>query len=204
MPDFEARYNIAPSTQIVVIRDTAEARIASLMRWGFIPAWAKDPAAVPMLNNARSETVAEKPMFRQAFQRRRCIVPASGFYEWQKVHGQKTKQPFYIALNDGAPMSFAGIWETVTMADGEQRDTCAILTTAANAVMQPIHDRMPVMLERDNWAVWLNPKPINIQELHALMEPPASQNMQAFPISTAVNRVANEGPELLKPIATLF
>lgn len=204
MPDFVARYNIAPSTPIVVIRDTAEGRVGSLMRWGFIPAWAKDTAAVPMLNNARCETVAEKPTFRQAFQRRRCIVPASGFYEWQALPGQKTKQPFYLSHRDGSPMSLAGIWETVLTADGERLDTCAILTTGANAVMQPIHDRMPVILPRDNWDAWLIPGPVNLGQLHALMAPCAPQNMQACRVSTAVNRVANDGPELLEPIATLL
>jgi len=141
-----------------------------------------------MLNNARCETEAAKPTFRQAFQRRRCIIPASGFYEWQALPGQKTKQPFYLSHQDGTPMSFAGIWETVSTTDGERLDTCAILTTGANAIMQPIHDRMPVILARDSWDAWLIPGPVNLGQLQALMAPPDPENLQACRVSTAVNR----------------
>lgn len=176
-------------------------REGSLMRWGFIPSWAKDPATMPMLNNARSETVAEKPMFRQAFRRRRCLIPASGFYEWKAVPGQRSKQPFYISLKDGTPMSFAGLWESARTANGETLDTCTILTTEANAALQPIHHRMPVLLDRQDWNVWLGTEPASEETLMRLLQPFDAERMQVWGVSHACNKVVNDNPSLLLPIA---
>jgi len=201
MPDAGLHYNIAPSSRILTVRDTPEGRAGALMRWGFTPSWAKDPASMPMLNNARAETVAEKPMFRQAFRRRRCLIPASGFYEWKAVPGQKSKQPFYISFKDGTPMSFAGIWESARSDTGDAIDTCAIITTEANAVLEPIHHRMPLVLDRDDWDVWLGAEAITAQKFAELTAPFAADNMQAWGVAHAVNRVANDNPELLRPIA---
>lgn len=201
MPDFDARFNIAPSSSILTIRTNEEGLTGSLMRWGFIPAWAKDPGAMPMLNNARGETVAEKPMFRQAFRRRRCLIPASGFYEWKAVPGQKSKQPFYISLKDGNPMSFAGLWESSRAEDGSRVDTCTIITTEANEVLQPIHHRMPVVLERKDWDTWLSPEPVEDARLMELIAPSDAEKMQAWGVAHAVNKVTNDSPALLLPIA---
>ncbi len=201
MPDFDARFNIAPSSSILTIRTNEKGLTGSLMRWGFIPAWAKDPGAMPMLNNARGETVAEKPMFRQAFRRRRCLIPASGFYEWKAVPGQKSKQPFYISLKDGNPMSFAGLWESSRAEDGSRVDTCTIITTEANDVLQPIHHRMPVVLERKDWDTWLSPEPVEDARLMELIAPSDAEKMQAWGVAHAVNKVTNDSPALLLPIA---
>lgn len=201
MPDFPARYNIAPGSIIVALRATPEGRAGSLMRWGFIPAWAKEPATMPMLNNARGETVADKPMFRQAFRRRRCLIPASGFYEWKAVPGQKPKQPFYISHKDGSPLSFAGLWESAKNADGERIDTCTIITTDANAVLAPIHHRMPVVIDRAHWDLWLEAETVDDAALAELIAPADAEKMQVWGVAHAVNKASNDGPALLVPIA---
>lgn len=197
----DAHYNIAPGSTVLALRDSSEGRIGSLMRWGLIPSWAKDLSSLPMLHNARGETVAEKPMFRQALRKRRCIVPASGFYEWKTVPGQRLKQPFYISFKDGAPMSFAGLWETARMPDGGTLDTCTIITTGANTVLEPIHHRMPVLLDRSDWQAWLGHEPIEPSRLAEMIKPFAPDNMQAWGVSHAVNKAANDNPALIEPIA---
>lgn len=201
MPDFDVRYNIAPGSHIVAVRATAQGRSGCMMRWGLIPSWAKDPASLPMLHNARGETVAEKPMFRQAFKRRRCLIAASGFYEWKAVPGQKSKQPFYVSFKDGNPMSFAGLWETAKTPDGGTQDTCTIITTEANAVLEPIHHRMPMILDRRDWKRWLDPEVVDAAPLLDLIKPFDADNMQAWGVSHAVNKVANDDPKLVLPIA---
>ncbi len=201
MPVYDLHYNIAPSSTIVAVRAGARSRAGSLMRWGFIPSWAKDLASIPMLNNARGETVAEKPMFRQAFRRRRCLVPASGFYEWKAVPGQRSKQPFYISFRDGTPMSFAGLWESARNAQGAMIDTCTIVTTDANAVLEPIHRRMPVLLDRSDWDTWLSADPVPDHTLRELIRPFDADRMQAWGVEHAVNKVINDSPSLLLPIA---
>lgn len=201
MPETGLRYNIAPGTPIVTVRDMPDGRIGTLMRWGFIPSWAKDPASIPMLNNARGETVMEKPMFRQAFKRRRCLIPASGFYEWKAVPGQKSKQPFYISCRDGSPMSFAGIWDSALDENGYPIETCAIITTDANDVLAPIHNRMPVILHRHDWQTWLQAGQVDDTVLIDLIRPYDAEPMQAWGVAHAVNKVANDNPELLLPIA---
>jgi len=199
MPDFDSRYNIAPTTNIVVIREGEEGRTGSMMRWGLIPWWFKAPGKLPLLHNARSETVHEKKLFKASFHRQRCIVPASGFFEWQRMPSGR-KQPFYISSRDGNPLSFAGIWDTATIKEGEKIDTCAILTTDCNALMQPIHDRMPVVLARDEWDTWLNPLPQPDEVFLPLLKPFAPDLMQLWAVSPAVGNVANQGEGLISPV----
>jgi putative SOS response-associated peptidase YedK len=201
MPAYPLRFNVAPGNSVVSIRTSDDGRTGGMMRWGYIPSWAKDPAALPMLHNARGETVAEKPMFRKAFRHRRCLIPASGFYEWKNVAGQRTRQPFYISHKDGSPLSFAGIWSNACTADGERVDTCAILTTGANAVLEPIHARMPVIIAPHDWAIWLSPEPVEEALLMELIAPSDAEKMQAWGVAHAVNKVTNDSPALLLPIA---
>jgi putative SOS response-associated peptidase YedK len=203
MPHFNPHYNIAPGTTTVVVSNAGDDRIASMMRWGFIPAWAKDPSAMPMLNNARAETIAEKTMFRRALRQRRCLIPASGFYEWKAVPGQKSKQPFYISFKDHTPMSLAGLWETAKNADGTVLDTFAVITTQANEVLEPIHHRMPVILERSDWSQWLSAEPVSDEALLSMLRPLDTSNMQAWGVAHAVNKVFNNSPALLLPIACI-
>ncbi|HEX2530440.1 MAG TPA: SOS response-associated peptidase [Burkholderiaceae bacterium] len=201
MPRYAARYNIAPGTEIIVIRNTHQGRRGSLMRWGLVPAWMKERSAVPALINARGETVAEKPVFRHAFQRRRCLIPASGFYEWQAVPGHKTKQPFYISSKDDTPISFAGLWESAASTDGEVTETCTIITTLANRALQPVHDRMPVILDRGAWDTWLSLDPVTQDTLKELIQPGDASRLQLWPVSAAVNRTANDSDKLIAPLA---
>lgn len=200
VPDFAPRYNIAPGSTVLVMRASPAGPMLSTSRWGFIPSWADDPGCVPMLHNARGETVAEKPMFRKAFRTQRCLVPASGFYEWQSATGKKVKQPYYISLRDGTPLSFAGLWDSVLGPSGDTLETCAIVTTKANALIEPIHHRMPVLLARESWAAWLNPA-TPLPELLALLQPYPGDQMQAWEVAPAVNRALNDEPALLLPLA---
>ncbi|NUP95079.1 MAG: SOS response-associated peptidase, partial [Planctomycetaceae bacterium] len=171
-PDAVPRFNIAPTQKIlVVVRDGATApglRVA-WMRWGLVPPWAKDPVKGPPLINARAETVAEKPSFRSAFKRRRCLVPASGFYEWRAEGGRK--QPYYIYAADGAPLAIAGLWEHWEGPEGDVVESCTLLTTEANDLVRPIHDRMPVFLPPAAFADWLDPDIDQPGPLLALLAP---------------------------------
>ncbi len=204
LPKLDPAYNIAPSSKILTIRDGKDdksSRVGSLMRWGLVPPWAADASKLPIMNNARGETVSEKPMFKQAFLKRRCLIPISGFYEWQVIPGQKTKQPYYISFKDETPMALAGIWETSQLPDadtGKFLDTCTILTISANALVAPIHDRMPVILGRDDWQTWLSPEDVSLSQLRSLIRPFEAEPMQAWCVSSEVNRVANNSPELIK------
>ncbi len=199
------RYNVAPSQDVAVARTTDGARALAMLRWGLIPAWAKDPTIAWKLINARSETVGEKPSFRAAFRHRRCLVPADGFYEWKRRGG--TRQPWLFGLGDGAPMIFAGLWERWTIPDGasltgslaerspgDAVETCTILTTAANETVAPVHGRMPVILPPDAWDAWLAGEEV------ALAPYPADA-MTAHPVSTHVNRPANDDPRCVEPIS---
>jgi putative SOS response-associated peptidase YedK len=176
-------WNIAPSTRITTITaDESEARHLSLMKWGLIPSWAKDATIGNKLSNARGETVHEKPSFRSAFKYHRCIIPASGFYEWKTVGG--VKQPWYMSLKSGEPMAFAGLWER-----WNDIETCCIITTAANSLMEPIHDRMPVILDQEQWEAWLSPGVKLADVLLPMIRPYDAEAMQAWPVSRALNRV---------------
>ncbi len=178
VPDLPPRYNVAPTQPVPVIREAADgSRRLSLMRWGLVPAWAKEPGEG--LINARCETVNEKPSFRQAFRQRRCIIPASGFYEWSKVDGRKV--PYYVRMADGAPMPFAGLWEAWRSPEGQVLETCAILTTAANATVAPIHDRMPVILHPDEFGLWLDRQVHDAERLTALVCPVPGGSARGVP-----------------------
>jgi len=195
----EPRYNIAPTQQIPVVRQYADyqSRLDS-MRWGLIPTWTKETPTGPPLINARSETIAEKPSFRQAIKYRRCLIPASGFYEWRREGEKKT--PLYIRLNDGAPMVFAGIWESWKGPDGKTTDSCSILTTATNDLMEPIHDRMPVILRSSNWEQWLDRDMRDPEKLKPLYQPFPGKEIEMFLVSPMVNSVMNHSPDLVSPI----
>ena len=195
--DFPIRYNIPPGTDIPVIRQSPEGkRVLHLLRWGLVPHWAKDPSIGARLNNARGESVAEKPSFRSAFKQRRCLIPASGFFEW-KTEG-KIKQPYYFSLKSGEPMAMAGIWESWTAPDGGTLRTVCIITTAANAIMAPIHDRMPAIISSENWQDWLNAPVARIAEL---VSPYPDTEVQGWPVSRRVSKAIEDDAALIDRIA---
>ncbi len=199
--DFQPSWNIAPSTKICSITANEEgSRHLQKMRWGLIPSWAKDVTIGNKLTNARGETVAEKPSFSSAFKVRRCLIPASGFFEWKTENG--IKQPWYISLRSGDPMAFAGLWEVWHPNEGETIESCCIITTDANALMRPIHDRMPVILEPDQWAIWLSPQQNQADKLLPLLYSHESESMQAWPVSRELNRVGlRDDAGLTEPLA---
>ena len=193
------RYNIAPSQDVAAVRAVQQRRQLALLRWGLIPRWAKDPAIGYKTFNARCETVHEKPSFRAAFRSRRCLVPASGFYEWDKKGG--SRQPYYIVRGDGRPLAFAGLWETWTdRQSGEMIESCTILTTVPNRTLQTIHDRMPVIIEPRHYDVWLDTSLGDLSILRALLRPLPEGRLSAYPVSTLVNKPQNDQPECLDPL----
>ena len=196
-PEFPPRYNIAPTQPIPVVRLIDGKRHFALMRWGLVPAWVKDPAAFSLLINARGETVCEKPAFRNAMKYRRCLIPADGFYEWQA--GGRGKQPFFIRAKDGAPLAFAGLWETWTGPNGEELDTAAIVTTRANATLSPLHDRMPVIVPPEAFDLWLDCTHVDARTAEALIAPAPDNQLEFWPVSTLVNRTANDHVGLMQP-----
>ena len=197
--DIKRRYNIAPTTKVPVIRQDEEGRRIDLLRWGLIPFWAKDTKIGYSLINARGESVADKPSFREAFKKRRCLIPASGFYEWQSIPGAKVKQPYYITLQSGEPMTFAGLWESWKNPEGEIVQSCTIVTTEANEMMAKLHDRMPVILDKKGWDTWLDTT-ADKETLLALIHPYPADEMRAWPVSTRVNKPADESPALVEKI----
>jgi putative SOS response-associated peptidase YedK len=198
VPDLTPHYNIAPTQQVAVVRASANGNTLHMLRWGLIPSWSKDSSASARMINARSETAAEKPAFRAAFKQRRCLIPANGFFEWQGKGRQK--QPFYFQLDDGQLFAFAGLWEAWKGPDGLV-ETCTILTTNANDVLQPIHDRMPVIIDPANYALWLNSSLHDPGPLQDLLRPYPSEAMRTYPVSTVVNKPANETPQCVAPLA---
>ena len=198
-PDISPRYNIAPTQQVWIIREAATGgRHLSSVRWGLVPHWAKDLSIGSRMINARCETVHEKPAFRQAIHSRRCIVPASGFFEWAATPTGKI--PHYVTMRDGSPLAFAGIWESWKTAEGESLETFAILTTAANSLMAPIHDRIPVILHLTEYELWLDRSVNNPQKLQRLYQPYPAELLQEWEVSTVVNNASHETPETIAPI----
>ncbi|MFN3656512.1 MAG: SOS response-associated peptidase [Pseudolabrys sp.] len=195
-PNFPPRYNIAPTQPIAIVRLIEGKRQFALVRWGLLPSWVKDPAAFSLLINARGESVCDKPAFRAAMKRRRCLIPADGFYEWQ-ARGKAPKQPFYIRAKSGEPIAFAGLWETWTGPNGEEIDTAAIVTTDANRTLGPIHDRMPVIVPPEAFDLWLDCATVDARTAEAILRPAPDDFLEAYPVSTAVNRTANDNPKLL-------
>jgi putative SOS response-associated peptidase YedK len=198
--DLAERFNIAPTQPVAAIRHSPEGERRELvfLRWGLIPAWARDPASLPLLINARAETAATKPAFRAALRRRRCLVPADGFYEWQRLGGQK--QPYHIRMQDGALFAMAGLWERWEGPDGSVIDSCALLTTEANELMRPVHDRMPVILSSNQYDLWLDPGVQDIEMIQSLLRPYPPEAMLAYPVGTLVNNARNDDPQCLLPL----
>lgn len=198
--EMQPRYNIAPSQPVAVIPNDGKNKLDFFV-WGLIPSWAKDPAIGNRMINARSETLAEKPSFRAAYRRRRCLVLADGFYEWRKEPGNKAKTPMYIQMESKEPFAFAGLWEIWHSADGSEVRSCNIITTEPNGLVKQIHNRMPVILPREAYELWLAPEEKDPSELDDLLVPFPAPEMMAYPVSRTVNSPANEGPELVQPIA---
>lgn len=190
------RYNTAPSLRVpVVVADDGGRRLV-MARWGFRPAWMKENAPAPI--NAKAETLATSRMFQESLRRRRCLVPADGFYEWKAVAGQKRKQPWYVKVRDGL-FAFAGLW--TPGAGAGVPPTCAIITTAPNELLAEIHNRMPAILERSDEDRWLDPRVTDTAELSSCLRPLPSERMEAYPVSTLVSSPGNEGPELVEPLS---
>ena len=194
------RFNIAPTQPIPVIRRNPKEPIRelSLMRWGLIPSWAKDSSAAARMINARSETASAKPSFRDAMKYRRCLIPADGFYEWAKT--AKGKQPYCFEVNDGELFAFAGLWDRWKDPSGKTVETCSILTTTPNAVTSPVHDRMPVILSPDGYDLWLDPGMRDAGAASELLKPYDARLMRCYPVSTRINRVANDDAECSSPV----
>ena len=222
--DDEPHYNVAPRAIVPVVRERGGEhphRALSGLRWGLVPSWAKDPAVGDRQINARAETLTTKPAFKRAFERRRCIVPADGFYEWQAVaapagestrkpSGKARKQPYFVHRRDGEPMAFAGLWEVwkapegFTPIDGMDDEgwlrTCLIITTRANDSLAPIHDRMPVVLPESAWDRWLDRDEQDVAALEAMLVPAPDDWLEVYPVGTLVSDARNEGPELVRPV----
>jgi putative SOS response-associated peptidase YedK len=197
LPEWPARYNIAPTQLVPVVRQRGDGtRQIVLMRWGLIPSWAKE--AGEGLINARAETVNEKPSFRQSFRQRRCILPASGFYEWQKA--EKHKIPHFVRLKNQMPMPFAGIWDAWRAPDGQVIESCAILTTMANGAVGAIHERMPVILDPAGFALWLDLAVHAAEQLVPLLVSCPPGQVEVYPVTTLVNSPTNDSPACIEPV----
>ena len=202
VPELPPRYNICPTRNVAAIRRGADggARELAELRWGLIPPWAKDTKIGARMINARAETLSEKPSFRSAFKRRRCLVVADGFYEWKK--SERGKQPYYIRMNDGRPIAFAGLWERWKAPSGITVESCTIITTEPNALMADLHNRMPVILSPPVYSQWLDPTMKDPTQLRDLLAPYEPNDMQADPVSTLVNSPSNDSPECVQPVAS--
>ncbi|MFD2672544.1 SOS response-associated peptidase [Marinicrinis sediminis] len=194
--DFEPRYNIAPTQKVIAAIEANRERRVGQLQWGLIPNWSKDERIGSKLINARSETIVQKPSFRMPFQRKRCLIPADGFYEWKRETDRK--QPYRITLADRQIFSFAGLYDSWKHPDGYDVHTCTLLTTAPNETMETIHDRMPVILHRADEARWLSPALSDEERLSLLR--PYTGAMEAYPVSTAVNSARYDHPDCIQPI----
>jgi putative SOS response-associated peptidase YedK len=199
IPNFPPHYNAAPTQPLPVIRTAKEGRRLELMRWGLVPSWSKGPDSRFSMFNARAETVAEKPAFRSAFRARRCLVPASGFFEWKGTKGGK--QPVYISLKGIDAFAFAGLWEHWAGAEGDEINSFTIIVTAANDLVRPIHDRMPVIIDPEHYELWLDSeKRAPTVDLAMLMRPYPADKMQVWAVSRRVNSPANDDENLIDPV----
>ena len=197
--EISPRYNIAPTQRALTIRVDADGqRVGDLLQWGLVPPWADNPAVGSKLINCRSESAATKPTFRRAFRERRCLIPVSGFYEWQSA-GNKTTQPWYLTLKSGDPAAFAGLWESWTGPHESPLETFTILTTAADTFMGEVHDRMPIALDREAWPVWLDPEIHDSTAAQSLLVP-SREAWERVPVSTRVNHVQVDDPECIQPV----
>jgi putative SOS response-associated peptidase YedK len=197
-PNFPPRYNVAPTQPIAIVRFWEGQPRFALVRWGLIPSWVKDPRAFSLLINARGESVLEKPAFRSAMRYRRCLIPADGFYEWRK-DGER-KRPYYVHRRGGGLIAFAGLWEAWSGPNGEEMETAAIVTTAANQTLQPVHDRMPVIVPPEAFDLWLDCRKVDAEAAAALIVPAPDDLLELYEVSTAVNRAANDSAALIEPV----
>jgi putative SOS response-associated peptidase YedK len=198
IPVFPARYNIAPSQKLAVIRQIGDGQNRlDFMRWGLIPSWAEDQAIGYKLINARAETVHEKHSFRHAIRYRRCLIPASGFFVW--LEEGKAKKPLYVHMKDGSPMVFAGLWESWKSPEKEVVESCTILTTASNSLIAPLHERMPVILHQQEFNLWLDRETTDPEKLKPLYQPYPADLMEMWPVSSMVNSPRNDSPECITP-----
>jgi putative SOS response-associated peptidase YedK len=195
--DFPARYNVAPTQPIPIVRLVDGKRSFALVRWGFVPAWVKEPKTFSLLVNARGESVLDKPAFRNAMRRRRCLVPADGFYEWGPG---MPKRPYFVRPKSGGPIAFAGLWETWTGPNGEEVDTAAIVTTRANRGLAALHERMPVIVAPGAFNLWLDCAKVDGATAAALIAPAPEALLECYEISSAVNRTANDDARLIAPV----
>lgn len=199
IPNTPARYNIAPTQIAPVIRLREASREQAFLKWGLVPSFASDLSVGPRMINARAETVSEKPAFRSAFLKRRCLVVADGFYEWKREG--KDKQPYFITLKDNAVFAFAGLWEMWRPRNGGAAvETFTILTTEPNALVAPLHDRMPVILAPESWPVWLGETPAGHAEIQALLQPFPAEHMECWKVAPKVGNVRNDEADLMQPI----
>jgi len=198
--DFPPRYNIAPTQPVAIVRLDRDTRRFALVRWGLVPSWVKDPKGFALLFNARAESAADKPAFRAAMRYRRCLFPASGFYEWRRGPG-KTKQPFWVQPRGGGLVAFAGLWETWSDRDGGEIDTACILTTDANASVAPIHDRMPVVIAPTDFGRWLDAREYPPEAVADLLRPAPQDLFEAIPVGSRVNKAENDDPSVQEPVA---
>jgi putative SOS response-associated peptidase YedK len=202
LPNFPPRYNVAPTQPIPVVRLHDGKRSFALMRWGLLPSWVKDPKTFPLLINARGESVLDKPAFRNAMRRRRCLIPTDGFYEWQPG---PPKRPYFVQAKRGAdgtapPLAFAGLYETWTGPNGEEVDTAAIITTTANRTLAAVHERMPVFVAPEAFDLWLDCANVEADVAAALIAPAEEGLLEVYEVSTAVNRVVNDSAALIAPV----
>ena len=198
-PNFPPRYNIAPTQPVAAIWEAHGRREAHFARWGLVPGWVKDPREFPLLINARVETMAEKPAFRDALKHGRCIIPASGYYEWH-TNPDKTKQPYYITMEDGRPMALAGLYASWMGPNGEEIDSVATITVPANGQLSVVHDRMPAILRGDEIDDWLNVRDVRANEAYQLALPLEDGALKFHPVSTRVNSARDDDPGLIEPV----
>jgi len=216
--DREPDYNVAPRAQVMVVRQRDDRRVLSELRWGLVPSWAKDTSVGDRMINARAEGLATKPAYKRSFAKKRCLIPADGFYEWRVVappttpKGRPKKQPMFVHRRDGEPFAFAGLWDVWKVPEGVVLEgvgpdgwlrSCSIVTTRANDVLLPIHDRMPLLLPESAWAEWLDPGNEDVDALAGLLVPAPDDEIELWPVSTAVNKADNNGPELVRPVEAM-
>jgi putative SOS response-associated peptidase YedK len=197
--DWIPRYNIAPTQPVATVRQTGPDRLLSMMRWGLVPSWASDLAISGRLINGRSETVLQKPAFRDSFLKRRCLIPADGFYEWKKAG--KERRPFHFSMKDDSLFAFAGVWDRWKSPAGQVLESCSILTTAPNELLKDVHDRMPLILPHRHYRAWLTAPATEAERLAELLVPFDARLMRRYPVSALVNKPQNEGPECAAEVA---
>src|SRR5918992_842703 len=198
LPEVPARYNVAPTQEVAAVLAEDDERHLEMLRWGLIPSWADDPGIGSRMINARSETAAEKPSFRKAFKERRCLIPADGFYEWQKTNGGK--QPYHLKMRDGRLFAFAGLWESWKGDEEGEIRSCTILTTDANDLVGEVHHRMPVILPPETYDLWLDPAVGEAEQLLFLLVPYPAQDMEVYPVSRRGNNTSNDEPGCVESV----